>query len=411
MVKDVSDTTGSSTTANNAAATRADVFGAVTASSTVALGGATSGVNFFASTGAGAAATFTSATAGSTTATADIGTALTPTGSSVTNALVTIGGQAQAVKIDSAGAITAADDNSVLYLDSVGNLSKTQAGGAIAATVGDLLTSMNDETSGSTLADKAWTGGSIAVTTAGGSTVTYDAGVAGTATESGAGLNDAVANGGDKFSIANVLTQADMQTKSAAIATVVNIDGGVSAADNYAISTGGAVTDGAAAAIYIDPTTSALSTAATTTTTVASTVGASTTTTESYYVHSNGAVMDNAGNAVFADSDVTNLKGFTLTARSGSTSTVDPLAVIDKALAQVDGMRGALGAVQNRFDSIISNLGTTINNLTSSRSRIEDADYATEVSNMSRAQILQQAGTSVLAQANQSTQGVLSLLR
>ena len=52
-----------------------------------------------------------------------------------------------------------------------------------------------------------------------------------------------------------------------------------------------------------------------------------------------------------------------------------------------------------------------INNLSSSRSRIEDADYATEVSNMSRAQILQQAGTSVLAQANQTTQGVLSLLR
>ena len=87
------------------------------------------------------------------------------------------------------------------------------------------------------------------------------------------------------------------------------------------------------------------------------------------------------------------------------------LATVDAALAKVDTQRGALGAVQNRFDSVISNLGTTINNLSSSRSRIEDADYATEVSNMSRAQILQQAGTSVLAQANQTTQGVLSLLR
>ena len=87
------------------------------------------------------------------------------------------------------------------------------------------------------------------------------------------------------------------------------------------------------------------------------------------------------------------------------------LATVDSALAKVDGQRGSLGAVQNRFDSVISNLGTTINNLSASRSRIEDADYATEVSNMSRAQILQQAGTSVLAQANQTTQGVLSLLR
>jgi flagellin len=87
------------------------------------------------------------------------------------------------------------------------------------------------------------------------------------------------------------------------------------------------------------------------------------------------------------------------------------LKKIDDALKLVDDQRGSLGAVQNRFDSIISNLGTTITNLSSSRSRIEDADYATEVSNMTRAQILQQAGTSVLAKANQSTQGVMSLLQ
>ncbi|MDM3223104.1 flagellin [Citrobacter sp. Cf088] len=94
-----------------------------------------------------------------------------------------------------------------------------------------------------------------------------------------------------------------------------------------------------------------------------------------------------------------------------TTSTADPLAVLDKALAQVDALRSDLGAVQNRFDSTITNLGNTVNNLTSARSRIEDADYATEVSNMSKAQILQQAGTSVLAQANQVPQNVLSLLR
>ena len=77
----------------------------------------------------------------------------------------------------------------------------------------------------------------------------------------------------------------------------------------------------------------------------------------------------------------------------------------------VDDQRGSLGAVQNRFDSVIANLGTTVTNLSASRSRIEDADYATEVSNMTRAQILQQAGTSVLAKANSSTEGVMSLLR
>ncbi|MCH5370226.1 FliC/FljB family flagellin [Escherichia fergusonii] len=91
--------------------------------------------------------------------------------------------------------------------------------------------------------------------------------------------------------------------------------------------------------------------------------------------------------------------------------TVNPLEKIDAALSDVDKFRSQLGAVQNRFDSAITNLGNTVNNLSSARSRIEDADYATEVSNMSRAQILQQAGTSVLAQANQTTQNVLSLLR
>ncbi|PZX33783.1 flagellar filament structural protein (flagellin) [Cupriavidus phytorum] len=91
--------------------------------------------------------------------------------------------------------------------------------------------------------------------------------------------------------------------------------------------------------------------------------------------------------------------------------TGNALKKIDAALKQVDDLRSSLGAVQNRFDSVISNLGTTVTNLSSSRSRIQDADYATEVSNMTRANILQQAGTSVLAQANQTTQGVLSLLR
>ncbi len=89
----------------------------------------------------------------------------------------------------------------------------------------------------------------------------------------------------------------------------------------------------------------------------------------------------------------------------------DPLKAIDEALAGVDELRSQLGAVQNRFESTITNLNNTTNNLSAARSRIEDADYAVEVSNMTRAQILQQAGTSVLAQANQTTQGVLSLLR
>ncbi|MBH1928828.1 FliC/FljB family flagellin [Serratia rubidaea] len=101
----------------------------------------------------------------------------------------------------------------------------------------------------------------------------------------------------------------------------------------------------------------------------------------------------------------------TFTKGSADVDVQNPLATLDNALSQVDKLRSSLGAVQNRFDSVINNLNSTVNNLSASQSRIQDADYATEVSNMSRANILQQAGTSVLAQANQSTQNVLSLLR
>ncbi|WP_241129963.1 flagellin [Achromobacter xylosoxidans] len=91
--------------------------------------------------------------------------------------------------------------------------------------------------------------------------------------------------------------------------------------------------------------------------------------------------------------------------------TADPLKTLDAAFTKLDKLTGELGAVQNRLESTIANLNNVVNNLSSARSRIQDADYATEVSNMSKAQILQQAGTSVLAQANQVPQTVLSLLR
>lgn len=87
------------------------------------------------------------------------------------------------------------------------------------------------------------------------------------------------------------------------------------------------------------------------------------------------------------------------------------LSKLDSALTKVADFRADLGAVQNRFSSIIANLNTNIINTTEARSRIQDADFSVEVSAMSRANILQQAGVSVLAQANQVPQNVLSLLR
>jgi flagellin len=84
---------------------------------------------------------------------------------------------------------------------------------------------------------------------------------------------------------------------------------------------------------------------------------------------------------------------------------------IDLAISKVSSERASLGASQNRFDAVISNLMVSVENQTASRSRILDTDYATETANLSRSQILQQAGTAMIAQANQMPQQVLSLLR
>ncbi|WP_374594222.1 flagellin domain-containing protein [Aquabacterium sp.] len=97
------------------------------------------------------------------------------------------------------------------------------------------------------------------------------------------------------------------------------------------------------------------------------------------------------------------------TANSASIATV--IAAIDTALDTVNNTRATFGATQSRFDAVISNLQISAENQTAARSRIMDADFAAETANLSRAQILQQAGNAMVAQANQLPQQVLQLLR
>ncbi|MFO1266361.1 MAG: flagellin [Rubrivivax sp.] len=87
------------------------------------------------------------------------------------------------------------------------------------------------------------------------------------------------------------------------------------------------------------------------------------------------------------------------------------ITAIDAAIDKVNGQRGTFGAVQNRFENVVATLQTQVENQTAARSRIMDADYATETANLSRASILQQAGNAMVAQANQLPQQVLALLR
>jgi flagellin len=114
------------------------------------------------------------------------------------------------------------------------------------------------------------------------------------------------------------------------------------------------------------------------------------------------------GPALSAGSTLSSVATIDISTQTGAT---DALLVVDGALALISGNRAQLGAVQNRFLTTIENLQTNSENLSASRSRIQDADFAAETANLSRTQILQQAGTAMVAQANQLPQGVLALLR
>ena len=114
-----------------------------------------------------------------------------------------------------------------------------------------------------------------------------------------------------------------------------------------------------------------------------------------------------------ADGDATAATTTGLTSLDLSSYAGASLAIkqIDSALGQVNSARATLGAIQNRFSSVVSNIASTSENLSASRSRIQDADFAKETAALTRGQILQQAGTAILSQANSAPQNVLSLLR
>ncbi len=120
-----------------------------------------------------------------------------------------------------------------------------------------------------------------------------------------------------------------------------------------------------------------------------------------------GSLFNNTTIGATNTSTLSSIDSVDITTVEGSAGAIK---VIDGALGQIDGMRGNLGAVQNRFESTIANLSNVAENLSAARSRIMDADIAQETSAMTKNNILQQAGVSILAQANQAPQLALSLL-
>ncbi|MEW0410998.1 flagellin, partial [Escherichia coli] len=386
-------------------------------------------------------------------------------------ATVTIGGKEQKVNISQDGKITAADDNATLYLDKQGNLTKTNAGNDTAATWDGLIS--NSDSTGAVPVGVATTititsgtasgmsvqsagagiqtstnsqilaGGAFAakvsieggaatdilvasngnITAADGSALYLDATTGGFTTTAGgntaASLDNLIANSKDATltvtsgtgqntvysttgsgaqftSLAKVdtvnVTNAHVSAEGMANLTKSNftIDMGGTGTVTYTVSNGD-VKAAANADVYVED--GALSANATKDVT--------------YFEQKNGAITNSTGGTIYETAD----GKLTTEATTASSSTADPLKALDEAISSIDKFRSSLGAVQNRLDSAVTNLNNTTTNLSEAQSRIQDADYATEVSNMSKAQIIQQAGNSVLAKANQVPQQVLSLLQ
>ncbi len=200
----------------------------------------------------------------------------------------------------------------------------------------------------------------------------------------------------DKVDVKSAHVSADGMaklTKGAASTVAVQNTEGTATAATYNVATDGKVTSGTAPANPVYVKDGALTPEATSEVT--------------YYEQSNGAITNGSGGTIYETAD----GKLTTESTTKSESTADPLKALTAAISDIDKFRSSLGAVQNRLDSAVTNLNNTTTNLSAAQSRIQDADYATEVSNMSKAQIIQQAGNSVLAKANQVPQQVLSLLQ
>lgn len=185
---------------------------------------------------------------------------------------------------------------------------------------------------------------------------------------------------GDNISLNNVSATANTST---IVADVYNYTGETALTSATATATADTATDG----LLIVGTVRLSSDSSYTTTGSATTIDGTTTT--------NVATLDKVSNV-------------DISTQVGAQTALD---VIDSALTKVDSARAELGAVQNRLGSTISNLGSIIENVSAARSRVRDTDFAAETANLAKNQVLQQAGLSILAQANSSSQSVLSLLQ
>ena len=280
--------------------------------------------------------------------------------------------------------------------DGVSNNTATTSGIAVAAAINAISGNSNVTAT-------------VAATAVAGTTVsTFTAMVAG----------DILINGVDIGAIALATTAAGRGGQVAAAINAKTAQTGVTATVNTAT---GAVALAAADGRNIDVVTKAASTAANTGLGSGGAVTVVTRSRVSLSSSSSDGINLSAGNtdgvakagltAAFVPATSQSGAGVSALNLTTAAGSLAALASVDAAIGTINSTRAALGAFQARFTSVVASLATTGENLTASRSRVQDADYAAETANLSRAQILQQAGTAMVAQANQLPQGVLALLR
>lgn len=260
--------------------------------------------------------------------------------------------------------------------------------------------------------------GSTGVTATVGATTVASTNAASSANAIAAG--DITINGVDLGALSASTTGAGRGAQVAAAVNAISTQTGVTA--TFDTSTG-AVSLSAADGRNITVVTSTNAAAASSNTGLNATSGANTTSTSSLTLSSTSSAGITVTDGNSTGTTETGLTGgfnsATVTVGAGVSSlnlgtaagATSALATIDAALQSINTSRASLGAFQNRFSSAVSSLQTTSENLSASRSRIRDADFAQETANLTRGQVLQQAGTAILAQANALPQGVLALLR
>jgi flagellin len=221
----------------------------------------------------------------------------------------------------------------------------------------------------------------------------------GTMTVSGAVSAGSLTVGGVEISGADATAVAAAINASASLSTF-----GVGASVSGSVVT---ITGLAAADVtVVDNSTNVTSTAATSSRNITA-IADITLQSEENFTVTGGAAIGFATDGVFGTNSTNSVKNVNIGSREGAIKALD---IVDLAIEHVSASRAALGALQNRLESTINNLTTTSENLSASRSRIMDADFAQETAALSRNQIIQQAGVSILAQANQQPQIALALL-